>query len=593
MDFHTLAKYLLISFRSFVFQICGLIMGLPTNKKELNQVIDSYLNSSVDGELTKGRFLAHFRAKSNTDFCEYLRGFYGERWSDSLINPVLACGYYLEDVLKKKAKNISRKSKSAEIIKYLDEQYSLPVPPASRKRPLSETECAPAPATPVEPPTRKRPATDVKSCDSPTPETPLATPVEPPTSTIPAIHVDSCDPSAPETPPATPVEPPTSTIPAIHVESCDPSAPETPPATPVEPPTSTIPAIHVESCDPSAPETPPATPSTSTCYDFITPKRSCANCFDLRQESSTLRKELNSSKSEAAKLQRRVNVKFKSEPRVLGQANKRLKAQLERQHDTHEQKYFELQFEFLELQEDFIELDTKYTQKVNRIEELGEDVDHLNNQIAKLAKQKAEIRRYHNAVKKQSVLSSQLKAAKEEIKALKTQLAYTENLLHDQDKENINTIDGNQFDAKTRKCIMYCLEKNVSQQNTSSIVKFIVREMTGKTITKLPKRTTVQNIARESSIVSNIQTGHIMSRSSNVTIAWDATVKKGTHLNEVHVNTPYGPLVLDVSELPGGKADDYKTHIQEALSDIANQYSNCYEKDPDEVKKQIHDGNYH
>ncbi len=372
--------------------------------------------------------------------------------------------------------------------------------------------------------------------------------------------------------------------------------------TPIEPPTSYSfdhttpkrPATDVENCDSPVLETPPATPTgppTSTSHDFITPKRSCLNCFDLRQESSSLRKELNSTRSEAAKLQTKVNVKFKKEPRVLGQANKRLKAQLEKQQETHDQQFFELQFEFLELQEDFIELDTKYVEKVNRVEQLVEDVDHLNNQIAKLAKQKTEIRRYHSAVKRQSVLSSQLKAAKEEIKDLKAKLAYTENLV-EQDKENtpIETIDGNQFDAKTRKCIMYCLSKNVSQQHTTSIVDFIIREMTGRTVAKLPKRTTIQNIARESSIISNIQTCHIMSQSDNVTIAWDATSKGGTHMNEVHVMTPYGSFVLDVSEVPGARAIDYVTNIREILADIATQYSECYDKNPDEVKKQIHDG---
>ncbi len=482
---------LLLNFRFSTLQICSniLMMELPKTTQELTLLIQSHLSSPAN-DLTRGGLLAHFRAsKNNTEFYQNLKGFYGERWSDSFNAPVRSAVQRIIDRVDKQINNIGRQDISKKIVSYLNEKYELP---KSCKRPVSE--------------------------------------------------IEVCDLPAPETPPATP------------------------PVTPAEPP-------------------------THSSFDYVTPKRSCMDCRDLRQESSSLRKELNYSRSEAERLQKKVDVKFKKEPRVLGQANKRLKTQLEKQQETNEQKFFELQFEFLELQEDFIELDAKYNEKVNRIEQLVEDVDHLNNQVAKLAKQKTEIRRYHNAVKKQSVLSSQLKSAKEEIKALKSQLAYTENLLPEHDKENtINTIDGKQFDARTRKCILFCLEKNVSQQNASSIVQFIVQEMTGKRVPKVPKRSTVQNIAREGSILANIQTGQIMSESSNVTLAWDATTKKGLHVNEIHVITPFGSFVLDVSELPGGRAPDYATHVKEILADIADQYSACHNKNPDDVKKQIHDG---
>ena len=459
-------------------------MEVPKTRQDLALLIEGHLsNPSNDTELTKGCLLAHFRAKSNQEFREFLKGFYGERWSDSLSVPVRTATHRIDKLVKDKANNIRKPNIFESVERLLNEKYMLPV---SRKRPLSE------------------------------------------------------------------------------IENSDPSAPETPPATPVEPP-------------------------TSSAFDYIAPKRSCLDCLDLRQESSGLRKELNSIRTEAEKLQKRVDVKFKKEPRVLGQTIKRLRAQL----DEKEQDFSELQVDFLELQEEFLELDTKYNEKVTRVEHLVEEVEHLNEQITKVNKQKAEIQRYHSAEKRNSVLSSQLKKACEEIKSLKSQVAYTENQLLEHDKENIvDTIDGNQFDSKTRKCILFCLEKNVAQHHASSIVEFIVREMTGKTVTKLPKRSTIQNIARESSIVSNIQTGHIMSESTNVTMAWDATTISGTHMNEVHVMTPYGPFILDVSEVPGARATDYVTNIKEILADISNQYSQCYDKNPAEVKKQIHDGKY-
>ncbi len=75
----------------FLFQIwmCVLaikhVMEPPRDSTELSYLIDSYLVRSDNGELFKGSLLANFKDKSNAEFCEYLRHFYGDRWSDSFI----------------------------------------------------------------------------------------------------------------------------------------------------------------------------------------------------------------------------------------------------------------------------------------------------------------------------------------------------------------------------------------------------------------------------------------------------------------------------------------------------------------------------
>ncbi len=343
--------------------------------------------------------------------------------------------------------------------------------------------------------------------------------------------------------------------------------------------------------DPVVPETPPLTPKCTPASDFITPKRSktCHECHVKRHESSSLRKELGRTKNEAEKLRAKVSIKFQNEPRVLNQTIKRLKPQIQKLRQKRKAERAKARQDIREIQS---KLNTE-KEKARQVDSLKSKIGNLHEQIKRLKDQKAHTKTYHSGKTSDSALSKQLKAAQLENKSLKEKLSDAENrVLEFEEKlsESIETMDGRQFDVKTRKCINFCLEKNVSHQNASGIVRFIVKEMTGKTLEKLPGPSTVANIQREFGTISSIQCGTVMAESTNVTLAWDGTTYKGMHLNENHVMTASGPLTLGVSELGSGRAIDYVEDIRNVFTDVTNRYSTCMNADPIDTSKKLHDG---
>ncbi len=341
------------------------------------------------------------------------------------------------------------------------------------------------------------------------------------------------------------------------------------------------------------PETPPATPThheTST-HDYITPKRSklCTErCHNMRHEASNLRKELGRTKDEAEKLRARVAVKFKYEPRILNQTITRLQTQMKKLRDKSQTERAKARQAIRELH---IQLNAERI-KVKQVEPLKIKVENLQEQIRKLKDQKTHAKRYHSTKNSDSVLLQKFKSSQSENKLLKEKLSAVENqLLELEEKENnvIETMDGRQFDVKTRMAINHCTQRNVSQQHASNLVRDVVNTMTGQIVGKLPGPSTTANITREFGIISDIQCGTIMSESSNGTFGWDGTTKDGTHINEMNVKTATAHLTLGVSEMGGGCTTDYRDCIRDRLGDITNRTATFLNTDPAETSKKIHD----
>ena len=439
-------------------------MEPPRDSTELSYFIDSYLVQSENGELFKGSLLANFKDKSNAEFCEFLRDFYGARWSDSFISPVLASVRRLKKTVKDKSKTIFRPTTQESIAALLNEPYSLPV---KRKREDSESST-------------------------------------------------------------------------------------------------------------------PSTPSSSNLSDseFSTPKRSrtCFECGVLKNETLRLGKEVAELTEKNKTLEAKVDVKFKNEPRVLNQTIKRLKGY--RQSVRAAKKTMR-------------KAEEKEKKANAKVEPLKTKIQNLQVQIRALKDQKAHTKSYHSKKNSDSVLSKKLKVAELEIKSLKEKLCDTENRvleLEEKLSDSIETMDGRQYDIKTRKCINYCTQKNVSHENASELVRYVVSEMTGKTLEKLPAPSTNANIAREFGVISDIHCGVVMSESTNVTFGWDGTTKGGMHLNEKNLSTSSGTLTLGVSEIGGGKAVDYAEDIRNVFTDVTNRYSACFNRDPTDTNKKLHDG---
>ncbi len=331
-------------------------------------------------------------------------------------------------------------------------------------------------------------------------------------------------------------------------------------------------------CSLASIDSPTSSPACDT--EWPTPKRfkSCPDCVVLRRDKSTLQKQLLKIKHVNQTLESKSNINYSNERRVLKQSVKRLKKYREKVRVADKKMR---------------EAEKKVKLANDKVEPLKTKIKYLQEQIRKLKDQKAHTKRYHSSKNSDSAWSQKLQAAQLEIKSLKEKLSGAENRvfeLEESQGDSIKTMDGKQYDEKTRICINYCLEKNVSHQNASDLVNFIVNEMTGKTLEKLPAPSTNANIQREFGIISDIQCGAIMSESSNVTLAWDGTTKDGVHYNEKHVVTASGSLTLGVSEMPGGKAIDYRRDLRNSLTDITNRYSQCFDTDPAETSKKIHDG---
>ncbi len=319
------------------------------------------------------------------------------------------------------------------------------------------------------------------------------------------------------------------------------------------------------------------TPDTSRSEIYqATPKRfkPCLECRDLRREKVSLRKELNQTKKLTNSLHSKRKRKLKFQPKRLNQKIKRLTVQN-------------------------VMLRAK-SPKVGPVSQelvpLVSQVNALRSEVKRLSKQKREIQRYHNNLKS-STLTVQLANVQAENKSLKEKNTELENnLLELEEKLNdtapIPTMDGKQFDVKTRKCINYCLQNNVSHESASGIVDYVVREMTGKALQRLPKPTTNANIAREFGELSNIQCGEALAQdqTKNVTMGFDGTTKGGKKINDFHAVTAEGALTLSIDRLPGGKAVDCATHLREGLSDVSTAYSNYSNTDNADTTKKIHNG---
>jgi hypothetical protein len=146
---------------------------------------------------------------------------------------------------------------------------------------------------------------------------------------------------------------------------------------------------------------------------------------------------------------------------------------------------------------------------------------------------------------------------------------------------NIDTMRNKKmYDIPIRKCIYYCLLNNVSVETAATVIEMVVKEMTGDCVQSLPSVATISRMAYEMGVLSDIQSGELLVTQDNITLAWDATCIDGSHINEVHICAPGGKAnVLQINELPGGKTDDYYTHIANSINDAVMAYSACFNLD--------------
>ena len=80
-------------------------------------------------------------------------------------------------------------------------------------------------------------------------------------------------------------------------------------------------------------------------------------------------------------------------------------------------------------------------------------------------------------------------------------------------------------------------------------------------------------MAREMGVIADLQGGQNLLSNKDITLSWDGTTVKGTHLNEIHTSTEERNLLLSVSNLAGGTTEDYTQDILQTVNDIMGNYS--------------------
>ena len=151
----------------------------------------------------------------------------------------------------------------------------------------------------------------------------------------------------------------------------------------------------------------------------------------------------------------------------------------------------------------------------------------------------------------------------------------------------IQTKQGNSFTPAMRTAIYKCISCQVPVERVSSVLDHAVRILTPHQLDDLPSVSTICGAAREMGILSDLQVATKVTSCDNMTLAWDGTSLDGKHINEVHLCTSQGPLVLGVSQLPDGRASSYYSNITEVLADTVNTYSQYSGKDAETLGKSL------
>ncbi|ELU14182.1 hypothetical protein CAPTEDRAFT_185504 [Capitella teleta] len=86
----------------------------------------------------------------------------------------------------------------------------------------------------------------------------------------------------------------------------------------------------------------------------------------------------------------------------------------------------------------------------------------------------------------------------------------------------------------------------------------------------MPDRSTIEAMARELEVLSDLQVAEMLMNYIDCTAAFDATTQDERHVNEIHITNSEVSLVAAVDE--GGTALDYKNHLCDTVINLAEVY---------------------
>jgi hypothetical protein len=74
---------------------------------------------------------------------------------------------------------------------------------------------------------------------------------------------------------------------------------------------------------------------------------------------------------------------------------------------------------------------------------------------------------------------------------------------------------------------------------------------------------------------------------NTVLLLFDATTQEGVHVNSVHITTITDTCVVAIDQLPGGTADDYRSHINKSIGELASSYCSFHNEDESKVREHL------
>ena len=131
---------------------------------------------------------------------------------------------------------------------------------------------------------------------------------------------------------------------------------------------------------------------------------------------------------------------------------------------------------------------------------------------------------------------------------------------------------GRTFPTNMRRTVYDLIINQVPTKNIPIVISKVAANL-GTPAESVPNRSTVEVMARELGVISEIQTAEAILMNKHVTLGFDATTQEGVHINSIHVTTVSSCYVTAADELPGGTAVDYSHHICQSINNLASRYS--------------------
>ena len=145
---------------------------------------------------------------------------------------------------------------------------------------------------------------------------------------------------------------------------------------------------------------------------------------------------------------------------------------------------------------------------------------------------------------------------------------------------------GKKYPTNTRMFVYDCIMNNVPTGNIPVLMQqFAKRSSTP--LEDVPQRSTVEFMARELGVVSDVIAAEILITDEDLTLGFDATTQEGIHVNSIHFTSKGKCYVLAIDQLPGGTPEDYESHITETVDHLSEMYCKEYNTDFDTTRDKI------